>query len=197
MPVWDRARRARRMPLRRPRPHGRPPLPRRRSPECTKTVQNLGENKDSTEPQRQGRHCRGGLDGRDAIERHCGADWSKWHGPVVHPQVLDGRFGKLTTYVPRAIGRAKEGQGLCPWTPPRGSAPWIPAKGTALGTLPLVGAREGGLRRHRHSGAIAPECRWRRRPPSLAPTKTDGVQRLRLWWGSRGQSPLAGFRAEP
>src|SRR5208282_1916540 len=30
-------------------------------------------------------------------------------------------------------GWPKEGQGLCPWTPPRGAAPWIPAKGGALG----------------------------------------------------------------
>src|ERR1019366_982729 len=29
----------------------------------------------------------------------------------------------------------KQGQGLRPWTPPRGVAPWIPTKGGALGTL--------------------------------------------------------------
>jgi len=36
------------------------------------------------------------------------------------------------------------------------------------------------------------------RPPSLAPTKMNGFQRLRLWWGVQGgKAPLAGFRAEP
>ena len=29
-------------------------------------------------------------------------------------------------------------------------------------------------------------------PPTPSPKPMDGVQRLRLWWGSRGQSPLAG-----
>jgi hypothetical protein len=28
-------------------------------------------------------------------------------------------------------------------------------------------------------------------------SQMNGFQRPRLWWGSRGQSPLAGFRAEP
>src|SRR5208337_592251 len=66
--------------------------------------------------------------------------------------------------------------GASPRTPPEGAALWTPAKGIALGTLSLVWGAGGGP---------APQ------------TKTDGVQRLRLWWGSRGQSPLAGFRAEP
>jgi len=35
-------------------------------------------------------------------------------------------------------------RGFAPETPPRGSAPWNPAKGSALGTLHLVGRRDGG-----------------------------------------------------
>jgi hypothetical protein len=34
--------------------------------------------------------------------------------------------------------------------------------------------------------------------PLPPPNQTDGVQRLRLWWGVQGgKAPLAGFRAEP
>ena len=72
---------------------------------ANETVQNLGVNKASKEPQCQGRYGRSGLDGRDAIECHRCADRSKWHGPVVHPQVLDGLVGDGDTVgVAREIG---------------------------------------------------------------------------------------------
>jgi hypothetical protein len=46
---------------------------------------------------------------------------------------------------PRA-GHLKQGQGLCPWTPPRGAAPWIPAKGSGPWNPSFGWGEGGGLR---------------------------------------------------
>ena len=101
-------------------------------------------------------------------------------------------------------GEARQGQGLRPWTPPRGAAPQVPlgnpAKGGALGTLHWAcgegeGAcgRDTGVRPARRTNTGASPAR-----PLPLPTRPVMESRGRcLWWGSRGQSPLAGFMAEP
>jgi hypothetical protein len=88
--------------------------------------------------------------------------------------------------------------------PHQGALPLgTPPRAAALGTLPLclgrgrgTGAGPGG-RHHAGDGRRDGNRPARPRSPSRAPNTMDGSQRLRLWWGSRGQSPLAGFRAEP
>ncbi len=66
----------------------------------------------------------------------------------------------------------------------QGVASWNSAKGAALRTLFL--APEGG-------GTDLVKV-----IPSPLRSQKDEFQRLRLWWGSRGQSPLAGSgRARP
>ncbi len=70
----------------------------------------------------------------------------------------------------------KEGQGLCPWTPLR-AQPLEPASfrgREGVQTTPLQGPAA-----------------------ALPPPKTNGFQRLCLWWGSRGQSPSAFFLSSP
>src|SRR5665213_2623517 len=80
----------------------------------------------------------------------------------------------------------KEGQGLCPWTPPRGAAPWIPAKGEPLEPIHWVwGGCEGSGQASR---SVATDLEaW---PDPALPPHTQ-------WMGSKG-SPLAGIQgAEP
>src|SRR5271166_2574816 len=80
---------------------------------------------------------------------------------------------------------ATEKAGASPRTPPEGSALWTPAKGAALGTRHLAGAGVGAYP-DPVGTTVGPH-----------PSQTDGLQRLRLCWGSTGRSPLAGFRAKP
>ncbi len=95
------------------------------------------------------------------------------------------------------LGEARPGlrpgphQGALPLgTPPRAS-PWNPSLG--------VGDGEGACGHGEGAPSGVPDGAPSPCPhaPSPSPTPTDGVQRLRLWWGSRGQSPLAGSGAEP
>jgi iron(III) transport system substrate-binding protein len=69
-------------------------------------------------------------------------------------------------------GWGKTGQGLCPWTPLRAQ----PLEPSSFSQGRAIQAR--AVERQEH------------RPPL---TKTNGFQRLSLWRGSRGQSPLACF----
>jgi len=81
--------------------------------------------------------------------------------------------------------------GALPQTPPRGAAPWIPAKGEPLEPIHWSGSEGGGLR-----WGLACRASPARKTPTqstpLTPTPMNGFQRLRLWWGSRGQSPPGG-----
>ena len=105
------------------------------------------------------------------------------------------------TRISRVIGWTKEGQGLCPGTPPRGSAPWIPAKGTALGTLHfgwMAGGactvRLGCLRAggRRLAGSRGARCR----PPP--PSNQNGwiAKAPPLLGGPGGKAPLVGLQGQ-
>ena len=104
---------------------------------------------------------------------------------------------------PRGLSRDTARPGLRPG-PHQGALPLgSPPRAAALGTLHLVGVREGGPGLA-WAAAITPAIAGviagspgRPRSPSLTPTKWMDSKGRRLWWGSRGQSPLAGFRAEP
>ena len=74
--------------------------------------------------------------------------------------------------------RVKASRGCCPLDARQGRA--FGARSLALVTKGRCGADPGG-----------------RATPLPHPDQMNGFQRLRLWWGSRGQGPLAGFRAAP
>ena len=100
-----------------------------------------------------------------------------------------GRVGGQTQRSTAQAAEPKEGQGLRPWTPPEGAALWTPAKGGALGTHPLVGVWQGGEWATAYTVRRDGPCRPLPIPRPATPQPMDGVQRLRLWWGSRGQRP--------
>ncbi len=88
-----------------------------------------------------------------------------------------------------------------PLKPHKWRRPLIPDKGVEpLGPLPSWSGWTGGGA-HRRLGArsamAGPAPKRRCTPPSRPTTPMDGLQRLRLCWGFRGQSPLTGSRAEP
>src|SRR5271166_32146 len=99
---------------------------------------------------------------------------------------------------PGQSGEPREGQGLCPWTPPEGAAIWTPAKGEALGTL-YFGSEMGGGPEPRPAHRRAPVRRARLRPPSHLRTKVEGSKGFALGgspdgsalWGGPGAKPLA------
>ena len=83
-------------------------------------------------------------------------------------------------------------KGLRPLEPRQGHSPWNPSLGV-WGGAGGVGARRRGAVRHAGRRPFAS-------PPRPLPLPTRPVMESRgrcLWWGSRGQSPLAGSGAEP
>jgi hypothetical protein len=85
--------------------------------------------------------------------------------------------------------------GALPRTPPRGAAPWIPAKGIALGTRPLFGVREGGLRRpgpllsHRPIAGVIAAAQAGAVPPPSPQTKWMDSKGYAFSGGPGGKAP--------
>ena len=96
-------------------------------------------------------------------------------------------------------GEPKESRGVAP-DPTKGRCPLEPRQGRALGTLHWEWVRGRGrvgeAKGRRPARRTAP-LRLAHTPPPPHPLPVMKFQRLRLWWGSRGQSPLAGFGASP
>jgi hypothetical protein len=90
--------------------------------------------------------------------------------------------------LPGASRRGAARPGLCPGPHQRALPSGLPPRAEPLEPAHLVVGREGRPRRKPPRRRL-PMRRLAARSPLPPHNQMDGVQRLRLWWGSRGQSP--------